>query len=66
MAKLEIDTGDAAPVRQRPYRQSPQMMREMQKQVGEMERAGIIEQSESPWNTPVLLVKTDTDTKQYC
>jgi len=30
VVKMDIDTGDAKPVRKRSYRQSPQMMREME------------------------------------
>ena len=50
-----IDTGTAEPVRKRPYRQSPEMMKEMKRQVLEMEEAGIVEESDSPWNSPCLL-----------
>jgi len=38
-----IDTGDADSVRKRPYRQSPEMMKEMKRPVEEMAKAGIIE-----------------------
>jgi len=52
-----IDTGTAEPVRKRAYRQNPEMMREMQRQVNDMMRAGIVEESESPWSSPCLLIK---------
>jgi len=38
VVEMEIDTGDAQPVRKRAYRQFPQMMREMERQVQEMLR----------------------------
>ena len=57
VVKMDIDTGDAKSVRKRSYRQSLQMMREMEKQVQEMVTAGIVEPSDSPWNSPCLLIK---------
>ena len=45
--KMDFDTGDAKPVRKRSYRQSPQMMREIEKQVQKMVSAGIVEPSDS-------------------
>ena len=57
VVRMDIDTGDAAPIRKRPYRQSPQIMQEMRKQVEEMEAADIVESSDSPWNSPCLLIK---------
>ena len=57
IVKMEIDTGNARPVRKRPYRQSPEMQREMERQVQEMVSAGIVEPSDSPWSSPCLLIK---------
>ena len=47
IVKMEIDAGNARPVRKRPYRQSHEMQREMERQVQEMVSAGIVEPSES-------------------
>ena len=52
-----IDTGDAKPVHQRFYRTSPQNKAEIDKQIHDMLKADIIEQSTSPWASPVVLVK---------
>ena len=57
VVEMEIDTEDAQSVRERAYRQSPQMMREMERQVQEMVEAGIVEPSDSPWFSPCLLIK---------
>jgi len=46
-----IDTGNADPVRKRAYRQSPEMMKKMKRQVGEMVDEGIVEESDSPWSS---------------
>ena len=64
VVEMEIDTGDAQPVRKRAYRQSPQMMREMERQVQEMVAAGIVEPSDSPWSSPCLLIKK-SGTNEY-
>ncbi|CAC5410619.1 unnamed protein product [Mytilus coruscus] len=45
------------PISAAPYRQSPQMRRELDKQLDEMQRYNIIEESTSPWHSPVVLVK---------
>ena len=56
-----IDTGDATPIKQRPYRVSPDVKREIDHQVGEMLGKGIIQESASPWSSPVVLVKKKKD-----
>lgn len=52
-----IETGDHKPIKKAPYRQSPAMRRETERQVTEMLENGIIQESDSPWNSPVVLVK---------
>ena len=54
---MHIDTGDAKPVRQRPYRQSPEMQRQMENLIDQMLSANIIQPSDSPWSSPCLLIK---------
>jgi len=62
--RMAIDTGDAQPVRKRAYRQTPQMMREMERQVQKMVASGIVEPSDSPWSSPCLLIKK-SGTNEY-
>ena len=57
LVKHHIDTGDHKPVRLRAYRQTPEVKREMFRQVDDMLKSGIIEESDSPWSSPALLVK---------
>ena len=52
-----IDTGDAMPIKQRPYRTSPRCKQEINLQVDDMLQKGIIREPVSPWSSPVVLVK---------
>ena len=60
-----IDTGDSPPVRKRAYRHSPADKEEINRQVNEMLDAGIIEESDTPWSSPVLLVSKKDGTKRF-
>ena len=55
-----IDTGDAPPQRSRIYRTSPAQKAEIDKQVQDLLKHGIIEKSNSLWQCPVVLVKRTT------
>lgn len=55
--KHRINTGDATPVYQRAYRIPYSQREEMDRQVGGMMKAGIVEHSKSPWGSPALLVE---------
>jgi hypothetical protein len=61
-----IDTGEARPIRQVPRR----LRLVKQIQVGDMlegmQRCGIIEESESPWSSPVLLVRKKNADLRIC
>ena len=61
---MHIDKGDAKPVRKRPYRQSPEIQRAMNKLIDEMLSAKIIQPSDSPWSSPCLLIKK-SGTNEY-
>ena len=49
-----------------PYRQSPQMRAELERQLDEMEAHGIIEESTSPFHSPVVLVKKRNNEYRFC
>jgi len=51
-----IDTGDSPPIRTRGYRHSPADNQEIARQTREMLEAGIIEESDTAWGSPVILV----------
>ena len=52
-----IDTGEHGPVRQKQFRQPQALQEEMDKQLDEMMKTGLIEESSSPWCSPVMIIK---------
>ena len=65
LLKYEILTGNSPPVQCRPYRTSPKMKAEIERQLDEMLKYGIIEESVSNNSSPIVMVKRKTtlDTK---
>ena len=61
-----IDTGDAMPIKQRPYRASPRFKQEIDRQVDDMLQKGITRESVSPWSSPVVLVKKKNGSFRFC
>ena len=61
-----IHTGDAQPVSAAPYRQTPKMRAELEHQLEEMQRDGIIEESNSLWHSPVVMVKKPNNEWRFC
>ena len=53
----EINTDNAAPIRQRCYNQSPQITSEVNRQIDEQLRNDQIEESHAIWNSPIVVVK---------
>ncbi|XP_015764203.1 PREDICTED: uncharacterized protein LOC107343152 [Acropora digitifera] len=62
-----IDTGDALPIKQRPYRTSPKCgKQEIDRQVEDMLQKRIIRESVSPWSSPIVLVKKKDGSFRFC
>lgn len=61
-----IETGEASPVRSRPYRVSSAERQVIHEHVTDMLRKKIIEPSSSPWSSPVVLVKKKDGTWRFC
>ena len=61
----DIDTGNSPSVRSAFYKQSPEMRRETERQVKEMLKHNIIEPSNSPWYSPVVLIKKSNNEYRF-
>lgn len=61
-----INTGDAVPLKQKPYRHSPEKEAYIRKEVDQLLKLGLIEPSFSPWGSPVLLVNKKDGGLRMC
>lgn len=61
-----IDVGDAKPVKQRHYAVSPAVEQEMYKELDRMISLGVVEESESPWCSPMALVRKSNGKVRLC
>lgn len=61
-----IDTGTAKPFRQRQYPLSPAMQKFLNEEIDEMLSLGVIEPSQSPWSSPLWLVKKKDGEYRVC
>ena len=66
LVQHDIQTGEAAPIRQLP-RRVPEAQREiMEEEVAKMLRQGVVEPGQSPWASPVVLVKKKDGSTRFC
>lgn len=61
-----IDTGDSLPFKQRQYPLSPAMQKHLHAEIKKMLDLGVIQPSNSPWSSPVLLVKKKNGEFRAC
>lgn len=66
LVKHKINTGDAEPIKLRPYRASPATQAILQQEVSKLLKHGVVEESCSPWSAPVVLVKKKDGTHRFC
>ena len=64
--KVDVDVGDANPIRQHPYRLNPTKQAILQKEVRNMLDQGIIEPSDSEWSSPCLMVPKPGNKFRVC
>jgi hypothetical protein len=61
-----IDTGDARPIRQPPRRLPLANQAEFNDMLEDMKSKGVIEESDSPWSSPVVLVRKKDGSLRFC
>ena len=66
LTQLEIDTGDATPVKQPPRRMPFVVRQEVAKHLKQMQQSGVIQPSSSPWSSPVVIVRKRDGTHRFC
>ena len=62
----EINTGDSPPIRQPPRRVLFSLRPKIKELVDDMLKAKVVQQSNSPWNSPVVLVKKKSGGLRFC
>ena len=62
----DVDVGDSAPIKQQPYRVSPMKKELLDKEVQYMLKNDIIEESQSNWSSPCILVPKHDGGFRFC
>lgn len=65
-AQHRIDTGDAVPIAGPPYRVSPAKKEIIRKELDKMLEEGVIEEAESEWAAPVVLIPKKNGEIRFC
>jgi len=66
LTEHQIRLKTAVPIKQRYRPRNPVMQAIIDKEVEEMERAGVIEPSTSPWSSPVVIAKKKDGRPRFC
>ena len=66
LIEMSIDTGDSTPKRIPARRMPLAVRREVSKQLKNMQEAGVIKPSTSPWSSPVVMVKKKDGSQRFC
>ncbi len=66
MVKHTIETGAHPPIKM-PLRRAPYRQQELvEEEVKKMLATGVVEPSESPWSSPIVLVRKKDGTLRFC
>ena len=63
---LDVDVGDSAPIKQHPYRRSPMKEELLDKEVQYMLKNDVIEESQSNWSFPRILIPKHEGGFRFC
>jgi hypothetical protein len=63
---IELTDPTVKPIKHYGYRVAPTVAAELQENVQLMKNLGVIEESQSPWASPVLLVPKKDGTRRFC
>jgi hypothetical protein len=63
---IELTDPNARPIKHYGYRVAPSVAAELQKNVEDMKKLGVIEESQSPWASPVVLVPKKDGSFRFC
>ena len=63
---MDIETGDARPIKQRMRRMPFALRQEVTRQLRAMQETGVIQPSKSPWASPVVLVRKRDGSHRFC
>ncbi|XP_045137192.1 uncharacterized protein LOC123519753 [Portunus trituberculatus] len=66
LVQHSINMADSSPIMQPHHRVLLAKREEIQRMVGEMAAQGLVECSDSPWSSPVVLVNKKDGTKRFC
>ncbi|KAL2081327.1 hypothetical protein ACEWY4_023180 [Coilia grayii] len=66
VAVHDVETGDAVPIKQHPYRLSPGKLKQMDEELKYMLEIGVVEPGQSDWSSPVVLVPKADGSVRFC
>ena len=63
---FDIHIKDQRPLSQRCYRQTPEATAEIRRQIDALKKNGLVEPTQSLWNSPILLVQKANGSYRMC